>query len=129
MQDKKPLISFNFKLDCGNNITVSDGSATFDTTTFGSTANVTCNTGYDANKASIQCLSTGAWDVATCTIKGILSFINYNWCIFLETIVNYMYVYFVFSFIFTNGLHNCSHYGWMFERTFHEYFSSAYLEQ
>ena len=42
-------------------------------TTYQSTANITCNNGYAANKNSIECLSSGSWEVPLCTIKGIVS--------------------------------------------------------
>ena len=64
-------MEFSFIIDCGSNITVADGKVTFSTTTYRSHANVSCNVGYDADSESIQCLSSGSWEVPTCTIKGI----------------------------------------------------------
>ncbi|XP_060573650.1 sushi, von Willebrand factor type A, EGF and pentraxin domain-containing protein 1-like [Ruditapes philippinarum] len=55
--------------DCGSSLTVSNGALTFTTTTYGSNASLVCDTGYDANSATIGCLDTGSWETPTCTIK------------------------------------------------------------
>ncbi|XP_053378091.1 sushi, von Willebrand factor type A, EGF and pentraxin domain-containing protein 1-like isoform X2 [Mercenaria mercenaria] len=57
--------------DCGTLPSISDGSVRLDstTTTFGSTATVSCNVGYDPSVATIRCQASGAWDLAACTIK------------------------------------------------------------
>ncbi|XP_053376929.1 brevican core protein-like [Mercenaria mercenaria] len=58
-------------VDCGTLPSISDGSVRLDstTTTFGSTATVSCNVGYDPSVATIRCQASGAWDLAACTIK------------------------------------------------------------
>ena len=68
-----------FFIDCGTNITLSDGSVTFGKTTFGSKAKIKCNKGFVANKGSVKCLASGHWETPTCTIKGIVaSFLLYS---------------------------------------------------
>ncbi|XP_060573656.1 sushi, von Willebrand factor type A, EGF and pentraxin domain-containing protein 1-like [Ruditapes philippinarum] len=54
---------------CGSNVTVPNGNVTISSTTFGSVANISCDSGYDANKVSIECLKNGLWEKPTCTIK------------------------------------------------------------
>ena len=66
----------NLYKDCGPNITVADGKVTFSTTTYRSIANVSCNVGYDVGSDSIQCLSSGSWEIPTCTIKGNTSLLK-----------------------------------------------------
>ncbi|XP_060573654.1 sushi, von Willebrand factor type A, EGF and pentraxin domain-containing protein 1-like [Ruditapes philippinarum] len=55
--------------DCGSSLSVSNGNVTFTTTTYGSSASLVCNTGYETTKATLNCLDTGSWETSTCTIK------------------------------------------------------------
>jgi hypothetical protein len=63
--------SFNFT-DCGPPSIVSNGQLNVTATTYGSTASLVCDNGYDGNKETISCLDTGSWEKPTCTIKGML---------------------------------------------------------
>jgi hypothetical protein len=61
---------FNHYLDCGSPLNVSNGNLDFNTTTFGSTASLVCDRGYDGN-GTISCLDTGSWETPPrCSIKG-----------------------------------------------------------
>jgi hypothetical protein len=62
-----------FDLDCNTPDTINNGSIQLDvsdSTTYGSTASVSCDTGFDRSRASISCLASGEWQNATCTIRG-----------------------------------------------------------
>ena len=61
--------------DCGSIFSITDGTAVLDaaSTTFGSTAKVICNIGYETNKVEIKCQETGAWETAVCVKKGRVS--------------------------------------------------------
>lgn len=50
---------------------------TVTSTTYQSTATVTCDKGYTANNSSIECLASGSWEVPLCTINGIDTDIDY----------------------------------------------------
>ncbi|XP_053390084.1 P-selectin-like, partial [Mercenaria mercenaria] len=56
---------------CDGAPSVSDGtvSLTSTTTTFGSTASVNCDSGYDSSADTITCQASGVWQTPTCTIK------------------------------------------------------------
>ncbi|XP_060560945.1 sushi, von Willebrand factor type A, EGF and pentraxin domain-containing protein 1-like isoform X3 [Ruditapes philippinarum] len=54
--------------DCGSPANVTNGAVTFTTTTFGSSASIACDTGYNASQSTVSCLETGSWETATCTI-------------------------------------------------------------
>ncbi|XP_060554933.1 sushi, von Willebrand factor type A, EGF and pentraxin domain-containing protein 1-like isoform X2 [Ruditapes philippinarum] len=58
--------------DCNTPNTINNGSIQLDvsdSTTYGSTASVSCDTGFDRSRASISCLASGEWQNATCTIR------------------------------------------------------------
>ena len=59
-----------FLSDCGDSITVSNGTLKFTTTTVGSIAEVNCNAGYETDNSTISCLETGSWETPNCKIKG-----------------------------------------------------------
>ena len=67
---------FTVSPDCGTNKTIANGIIDFSTadTTYGSTVEVTCNTGFAlAGGTVIECLANGIWDnTVTCQIKGII---------------------------------------------------------
>ncbi|XP_060554931.1 sushi, von Willebrand factor type A, EGF and pentraxin domain-containing protein 1-like isoform X2 [Ruditapes philippinarum] len=56
--------------DCGNVHQIGFGTVTLSSsvTTFGAVATVACETGYTASLSTVECLSTGKWEAATCNI-------------------------------------------------------------
>ena len=68
--------------DCGSNLTVPNGVLTFTTTTFESTASLSCSNGYETNSSTINCLASGNWETPVCTIKGIFYKIKF-WLYFM----------------------------------------------
>jgi formylglycine-generating enzyme required for sulfatase activity len=66
-------------VDCGAPPAVTNGSRTFTTTTYESTANYTCAAGFErVGSASVTCQSSGAWstppscnDINECTVGGV----------------------------------------------------------
>jgi hypothetical protein len=60
--------------DCGDVPFINDGNIVLQEegkSSYGALAKVTCNTGYNTTSDTIQCLNTGEWDNATCTIVGL----------------------------------------------------------
>ncbi|XP_060556133.1 sushi, von Willebrand factor type A, EGF and pentraxin domain-containing protein 1-like [Ruditapes philippinarum] len=56
-------------LHCGSPLNVTNGKLYYNTTTFGSTASLVCDSGYDGN-GTISCLDTGSWETPPrCSIK------------------------------------------------------------
>ena len=56
---------------CGDVPDIADGYVeVLDNSTFGSEANVTCNTGYASDKSNITCLTSGYWENVTCSRIG-----------------------------------------------------------
>jgi hypothetical protein len=57
--------------DCGFPLNVANGNLHYIATTFGSTASLVCDRGYDGN-GTIRCLDTGSWETPKqrCSIKG-----------------------------------------------------------
>jgi hypothetical protein len=56
--------------DCGSPLNVSNGNLLYTATTFGSTASLVCDRGYDGN-GTISCLDTGSWETSPiCSVKG-----------------------------------------------------------
>jgi hypothetical protein len=61
---------FNDYSDCGTPLNVTNGNLNYIGTTFGSTASLACDRGYDGN-GTISCLDTGSWETPpNCSIKG-----------------------------------------------------------
>jgi hypothetical protein len=61
---------FNHYSDCGSPLNVTNGKLHYIATTFGSTASLICDRGYDRN-GTISCLDTGSWETPPrCSIKG-----------------------------------------------------------
>jgi hypothetical protein len=56
--------------DCGSPDKLDNGSYKVSSTTFGSSAVVKCDAGYEGNKKDIDCLASGKWEKAKCNIKG-----------------------------------------------------------
>ncbi|KAL4220798.1 hypothetical protein ACF0H5_019066 [Mactra antiquata] len=57
-------------IDCGSLPSLSNGNyAPTGGSSYGSTANVNCNTGYDRNTTVISCMEEGVWGAGSCTIK------------------------------------------------------------
>ena len=59
--------------DCGALTVPSNGQVTSGATTFSSSRNFTCDSGYDlTGDATVTCTDTGSWDFMepTCVIKG-----------------------------------------------------------
>ncbi|XP_060590254.1 sushi, von Willebrand factor type A, EGF and pentraxin domain-containing protein 1-like [Ruditapes philippinarum] len=55
--------------DCGTPLNVTNGNLNYIGTTFGSTASLACDRGYDGN-GTISCLDTGSWETPpNCSIK------------------------------------------------------------
>ncbi|XP_060585532.1 sushi, von Willebrand factor type A, EGF and pentraxin domain-containing protein 1-like [Ruditapes philippinarum] len=55
--------------DCGSPLNVTNGNLNYSATTFGSTASLVCDSGYDGN-GTISCLDTGSWETPPrCSIK------------------------------------------------------------
>jgi hypothetical protein len=64
------LNEFNHFSDCGSPLNVTNGNLQYIATTFGSTASLACDRGYDGN-GTISCLDTGSWETPPrCSIKG-----------------------------------------------------------
>ncbi|XP_060577046.1 sushi, von Willebrand factor type A, EGF and pentraxin domain-containing protein 1-like [Ruditapes philippinarum] len=62
--------------DCGSPLNVTNGKLQYNATTFGSTASLACETGYDGN-GTISCLDTGSWESPPkCSIKDCGSPLN-----------------------------------------------------
>jgi hypothetical protein len=60
----------NHSSDCGTPLNVTNGNLQYIATTFGSTASLVCDRGYDGN-GTISCLDTGSWETPQrCSIKG-----------------------------------------------------------
>ncbi|XP_052242328.1 sushi, von Willebrand factor type A, EGF and pentraxin domain-containing protein 1-like [Dreissena polymorpha] len=63
--------------DCGPLSLIANGAYILENqnndTTFGSTANVTCHTGYSASAISIMCNSSGIWETAECIINDCMA--------------------------------------------------------
>ena len=58
--------------DCGPTDTIDNGTITLNslgTTTYLSTASVSCDEGFDASTSSITCQSDGSWQNTSCNIK------------------------------------------------------------
>lgn len=64
--------------DCGNVPIIMNSIVTLDndTTTYGSTATVSCTSGYETEKTTIYCLETGEWENNSCSLLG--EFIYYQ---------------------------------------------------
>jgi hypothetical protein len=61
---------FNHYSDCGSPLNVSKGNLHYNSTTYGSTASLVCDRGYDGN-GTISCLDTGSWETPSrCSVKG-----------------------------------------------------------
>ena len=64
--DDYPLV-----VDCGTLTAPTNGTISFTTTTFGSTATYSCNTGYTLSGGSIRtCQSDGTWSGSVPTCEG-----------------------------------------------------------
>ncbi|XP_060596952.1 sushi, von Willebrand factor type A, EGF and pentraxin domain-containing protein 1-like [Ruditapes philippinarum] len=62
--------------DCGSPLNVSNGNLLYTATTFGSTASLVCDRGYDGN-GTISCLDTGSWETPPiCSVKDCGSPLN-----------------------------------------------------
>ena len=64
-----------FLLDCGSLPTIDNGQSALDdatNSTYGASASVICDTGFETNTSVILCLASGEWDNSTCTPKGLL---------------------------------------------------------
>ena len=65
--------------DCGAVATQPNGQINLEdavNTTFGATANVTCDSGFDASTNQVTCLSNGSWSWAACLPKGKICIIT-----------------------------------------------------
>jgi hypothetical protein len=60
---------FNHDSDCGSPLNVTNGNLNYNATTFGSTASLVCDSGYDGN-GTISCLDTGSWETPPICSKG-----------------------------------------------------------
>jgi hypothetical protein len=57
--------------DCGNPQDIIDGNLLLlSNTTYGSSANVDCDEGFESNKQIISCQGNGLWEIASCIRKG-----------------------------------------------------------
>ena len=67
-----------FSLDCGVPLSSAHGNVSAPSTTYGSEASYSCNTGYNMNGAATRtCEAGGNWNgsVPTCDIDGQLQFL------------------------------------------------------
>jgi hypothetical protein len=92
--------------DCGSPLNVTNGNLLYIATTFGSTASLVCDRGYDGN-GTISCLDTGSWESPPkCSIKGQLLFDSILLFFkILRTFVNSFIVH-IFNYNVSLGVNN-----------------------
>ena len=73
-------------VDCGNLTAPANGQVTLTETTFGRTANYSCNTGYNlVGNSTRTCQETGEWSGSVPTCEGMLLNGGHFTCIFKST--------------------------------------------
>ncbi|XP_060553919.1 sushi, von Willebrand factor type A, EGF and pentraxin domain-containing protein 1-like isoform X3 [Ruditapes philippinarum] len=77
--------------DCGSPDKLDNGSYKVSSTTFGSSAVVKCDAGYEGNKKDIDCLASGKWEKAKCNIKDCGSVGNLTNGVYILTDGNTVY--------------------------------------
>ena len=89
---------FYFPSDCGQpGILVNGVRPTATTTTLGSTAQVTCNSGYTPSSQNITCQANSQWTTVSCVVGKNCNLISLEYCSdklgCLQITANSLYMY------------------------------------